>query len=338
MPKGLRGAAVKLGILSLVSVLLFVGLFRMMTNDSGGETREWSARFAAVSGLRVGDDVRVAGVKVGRVRAVEVVDNDEARVRFTLPEDQEVYEGSRLTLRYQNLLGQRYLALTAVKQRGEEVRPGTELPQRMTDPGFDLTALLNGFEPLFSAIEPAEVNELATSIVAVLQGESGTVESLLQQTADATSYLSSKDEVFGEVLTNLVPVLENLDEQSGAIDSTVVQLRRLMTGLASERQTFASSIDNLGRLVESTTTLLQDTRPAWRRDLAALRETTRMLAGAQEKLARVIATLPLAAGAFARTMSYGARLNVYLCNLGLEAAAQDVWVNGSGGPYSEVCR
>lgn len=338
MPRGLRGTFVKLAILCLVAVLLFVGLFRMMTNDSGGENREWSARFASVSGLRVGDDVRVAGVKVGRVQAVEVVGNDQARVTFTLPADQKVYDGSRVSLRYQNLLGQRYLALTAEKRRGNVVRVGTELPLRMTDPGFDLTALLNGFEPLFSVIEPAEVNELATSIVAVLQGESGTVESLLQHTAEATSYLAGKDKVFGEVLANLVPVLENLDEQSGAIDSTVVQLRRLMTGLAAERDTFASSIDNLGGLVESTSSLLRETRPAWRRDLAALRDTTRMLAGAQEKLARVVSTLPLAAGAFARTMSYGARLNVYLCNLGFKGAAENVWVNGSGGPYSEACR
>src|SRR5690349_6794546 len=167
----------------------------MMTNSAGGDTREWTARFTSVSGLRAGDDVRVAGVKVGRVDAVEVVGNTQARVRFTLQAGQRVYEGTRVSLRYQNLLGQRYLALTARQDRGKALRPGTELPTTMTDPGFDLTALLNGFEPLFSVIEPTEVNELASSIVAVLQGESGTVESLLERTARATSYLASKDEV-----------------------------------------------------------------------------------------------------------------------------------------------
>ena len=338
MTKGFSGSAVRLGILCLVAGLLFVGLFRLMTNENGGDRREWTARFTGVSGLRVGDDVRVAGVKVGRVDAVEVVDNDEAQVRFSLPVDQKVYEGTRLTLRYQNLLGQRYLALTVEDRRGDLVRPGTELSTGMTDPGFDLTALLNGFEPLFSVMEPAEVNELATSIIAVLQGESGTVEQLLERTAEATSYLASKDEVFGQVLANLVPVLENLDEQSADVDRTVVQLRRLMQGLAAERETFGSSIDHLGGLVESTTSLLRDTRPAWRRDLEALQQTARMLADAEEDLGRVVATLPMTGAAFARTMSYGARLNVYLCNLAFEAAGQPVWVGGDGGPYSEACR
>jgi phospholipid/cholesterol/gamma-HCH transport system substrate-binding protein len=338
MVRGLRGTAVKFGVLCVVSTLLFVGLFRLMGNSTGGETREWTARFTSVSGLRAGDDVRAAGVKVGRVDAVEVVGNTEARVRFTLAAGQRVYEGTRLTLRYQNLLGQRYLALTAGQPRGQVVRPGTELSTAMTDPGFDLTALLNGFEPLFSVIEPAEVNELASTMVAVLQGESGTVESLLQQTAEATTYLASKDEVFGQVLANLVPVLDNLDEQSDALDGTVVQLRELMSGLAAERRTFASSIDNLGGLVDSTSSLLRETRPGWRRDLQALRRTARILAGAEQRLAEVLQTLPLAGGAFARTMSYGARLNVYLCNLGIEAAGQRVWVNGDGGPYSEACR
>lgn len=335
---GLRSTLIKLGVLCAVSSLLFVGLFQMMTNDTGGATREWSARFVSASGLRVGDDVRVAGVKVGRVESVEVVDNTAARVRLRLPIGQQIHQGTRLTLRYQNLLGQRYLALTTRKQRGDVVKPGTELPTRMTDPGFDLTALLNGFEPLFSVIEPAEVNELAASIVHVLQGESGTVESLLARTADATAYLSSKDEVFGQVLRNLVPVLENLDEESADIDRTVVQLRRLMQGLAAERKTFATSIDNLGGLVESTSELLHDTRPGWRRTLAALQATTRMLAGAEKGLGETVATLPMTAAAFARTMSYGARLNIYLCNLGFRLAGQETWVNGGGGPYSEVCR
>lgn len=335
---GLRSTLIKFGSLCLVSLLLFVGLFQMMTNDPGGDSRDWTARFTSVSGLRVGDDVRVAGVKVGRVEAIDVVGNSQARVRLRLPADQAIYDGTRLTLRYQNLLGQRYLALSAQKQRGDKVRPGTELTTAMTDPGFDLTALLNGFEPLFAVIEPTEVNELATSIVAVLQGESGTVESLLSRTAEATSYLASKDKVFGQVLANLVPVLENLDEESEDLDATVVQLRKLMKGLADERKTFASSIDNLGSLVESTTALLQDTRPGWRRTLTALKKTTRMLAGAESGLVQAISTLPMTGAAFARTMSYGARLNVYLCNLGVRLAGQEIWVGGGGGPYSEVCR
>lgn len=337
----MRGPVVGLTVFAIVSVLLFVGLFRMMTNSPGSDVRTWSARFETVSGLRAGDDVRMAGVEVGRVDAIDVVDGNAARVRFSLRADQAVFEQTRVTLRYQNLLGQRYLALTAPADRaarGTVLEPGTEIPTSRTSPGFDLTALLNGFEPLFSVLEPAEVNELASSLVAVLQGESGTVESLLRGTADATSYLADKDEVFGEVLANLTPVLQNLDEQSEEVDATVVQLRRLMTALAGERDTFASSIDNLAELVDSTSTLLEELRPGLRRDVAALRDTTGLLARERPRLAEVLEQLPRLLATFARTMSYGGFLNVYLCNLGIDLGGRTAWVPSSGGPYTEACR
>ncbi|WP_164519775.1 MCE family protein [Nocardioides ferulae] len=324
-----------------ISLVLLLGLHRMMTNAPPEGSRTWTASFESVSGLRPGDDVRVAGVAVGRVDAVEVVDSATARVRFTLDGDQEVHEGTRVTLRYQNLLGQRYLALSAPPvgaDRGDRLAPGTEIPISRTDPGFDLTALLNGFEPLFSVLEPAEVNQLAGSIIAVLQGESGTVESLLQRTAEATRYLADRDEVFGQVLARLTPVLQNLDEQSEQVDATVVALRRLMEGLAAERRTFGRSLDNLAELVDSTSGLLRELRPGLRRDVAALRGVTGLLAQERPRVARVVGRLPMLLGAFARTMSYGGFLNVYLCNLGVDAAGQTVWVPGPAGPYSGACQ
>lgn len=337
---GLGSTAVKFTIFGVVALSLFVGLLKMMGNQTNGDTREWTARFEVVSGLRAGDDVRVAGVKVGRVDGVEVVDNDQARVRFSLQADQVVYDNTLVTLRYQNLLGQRYLALTVPSgaARGEELTPDEEIPISRTSPGFDLTTLLNGFEPLFAVLEPAEVNELAGTIVAVLQGESGTVESLLRRTSEATTYLASRDELFGEVLDNLVPVLENLDDQSTEFDATVVQLRRLMTGLAGERETFADSIDHLGGLVESTSDLLSDIREPFARDVSGLRRLSRVLAANSGRLADALRNAPILVAGFARSMSWGAYLNVYLCNLSFEVLGADVWLGGPAGPYSEACR
>lgn len=337
---GLRSTAVKFTVFCAVAIALFVGLLKMMGNQTNGETREWTARFEVVSGLRAGDDVRVAGVKVGRVEAVEVVDNDQARVRFTLQTDQVVYDTTQVSLRYQNLLGQRYLSLTVPpgSARGDVQNPGEEIPMTRTSPGFDLTTLLNGFEPLFAVLEPAEVNELAGTLVGVLQGESGTVESLLRRTSEATTYLASRDQLFGQVLDNLVPVLENLDDQSTQFDATVVQLRRLMTGLAGERETFADSIDHLGGLVESTSELLGDIREPFARAIRGLRDVSKVLADNSADLADALSTAPVLVGGFARSMSYGAYLNVYLCNLAFDVVGEDIFLGGAGGPYSEACR
>lgn len=339
---GLRPTVLRLVVFGTVSVVLFVGLFTMMSNSVRGDTERWTAVFDSVSGLRTGDDVRVAGVKVGRVEEIEVVDNHRALVTFDVPSRITLHDDSRLTLRYQNLLGQRYLAVdrpdgARSDTRGAPLEPGARIPARQTSPGFDLTALLNGFEPLFAVIDPAEVNELATNIVRVLQGESGTVESLLRRTTEATRFLADRDELFAQVLGNLTPVLRNLDDQSEELDATVVQLRDLMTGLAKERRTFAGSIDNLGSLVANTSDLLTEVRDPLRRDVHALRRTARLLARERPLLGRSLEELPTLLDAFATTQSYGAYLNVYLCNLGLEAAGQTVWLPSAGGPYSGAC-
>lgn len=333
---GWKSTLVKFTIFATIAVVLFVGLFRMMTNTVGGDLRTWTAEFSAVSGLREGNDVRVAGVKVGRVEKIELSDENKALVTFTLRDDQPVYESTLVAMRYQNLLGQRYLAISAPgEDRGAELDEDDTISN--TSPGFDLTVLLNGFEPLFRVLEPSEINQLSTNIVAVLQGEAGNIESLLQNTAEATTYIASRDQVFGDVLENLTPVLQNLEAQSSQFDATVVQLRDLMTALASQRDVFASSIDNLGSLVESTSDLLGEIRAPLAADVRSLRDTAAVLAREQDRVARTVESLPLLLDGFARSMSYGAFVNIYLCNLGVEVAGATLWVPSSGGPYSEGC-
>jgi len=335
---GFRSTMVKFVVFTLISLLLFLMLYNTMTNVVDGDTRTWKARFTSVSGLRDGDDVRVAGVKVGRVEEVKVIDNDEAEVTFILQKEQKIYDSTRLALRYQNLLGQRYLSLTAGARRTKEMSPDGEIPKSMTNPGFDLTALLNGFEPLFNVLQPDQVNKMASNIIAVLQGEGGTVESLLQQTADAADYLASRDAVFTQVLQNLTPVLENLSQQSGNFDATVDQLGALMSGLASQRATFAGSIDNIGALVESTSGLLDDIRPGLKYDVSRLRTTAAILAHNRARLGKALDGLPEIFGGLARATSYYSTLNIYFCNLGFVVGGQTVFLGGSSGPYSEVCR
>jgi len=335
---GFRSTMIKFVVFTLISLLLFLMLYNTMTNVVDGDTRTWKARFTSVSGLRDGDDVRVAGVKVGRVEGVKVIDNDEAEVTFILQKEQKIYDSTRLALRYQNLLGQRYLSLTAGANRAKEMSPGDEIPKSMTNPGFDLTALLNGFEPLFNVLQPDQVNKMASNIIAVLQGEGGTVESLLQQTADAADYLASRDAVFTQVLQNLTPVLENLSEQSGNFDATVDQLGALMSGLASQRATFAGSIDNIGALVESTSGLLDDIRPGLKYDVSRLRTTAAILAQNRARLGKALDGLPEIFGGLARASSYYSTLNIYFCNLGFVVGGETVFLGGGSGPYSEVCR
>lgn len=342
---GFRSTMIKVLVFVAICLLFFVMLYNTMSNVVEGDRNTWKARFTSASGLRPGDDVRVAGVKVGRVESVEVIDNDEAQVTFDLVREQPIFDSTRLALRYQNLLGQRYLSLTAGASRGAELSPGTELGTGMTDPGFDLTALLNGFKPLFDTLQPGEVNKFAENIVAVLQGQGPAIESLLQSTTSTAKFLADRDEAFTDVLDNLTPVLENLASKSDDIDATVQQLTALMSGLAKERATFASSIDTLSGLIGTTSSLVDEIRPAVREDVKQLKITTNILASNRDALGKDIDALPVIFGSLAQAGSYYSALNIYFCNFGIQVSPVEgqqglpiVWIGGQDGPYSEVCK
>ncbi len=334
----MRATILKLGAFATVCVLVLVVLANTMLNRTDGAARTYRADFTSVSGLRVGDDVRAAGVRVGRVDAIELVDGDTARVSMSVGDGQRLTDTTGMVVRYQNLLGQRYLALQPGRERGTPLPVGSVVPTSRTSPGFDLTTLLNGFEPLFETLRPEDVNRLASSVVSVLQGEGGTVESLLDETATLTRNLADKDAVVTDVLTHLTPVLENLVAREDDLTGTVEELRALMTGLAEQRETIGRSIDGVSRLARVTADLVEDTRPDVVRVTKALRTTAALFADNLAELRTMLAAVPTATGAFARPMSYGTWLNMYICNLGIEVDGNLVNVGSPDGPYSAVCR
>ncbi|WP_374999818.1 MCE family protein [Aeromicrobium sp. CTD01-1L150] len=331
--------AVKFGTFALAAGLVLVILWNTMVNSAGGESVDVRADFSSVSGLRVGDDVRAGGVRVGRVDAIDLVGGDTARVTMGISEEQTITDTTGVVVRYQNLLGQRYLALTPGEEQGSALPPEQVIPTDRTSPGFDLTALLNGFEPLFETLDPEQTNQLATSVVQVLQGEAGTVESLLAETAELTSGLAQKEEVINRVVTHLTPVLENLVAREDDVTATVEELEALMSGLAEQRTAIGESIEGIGELSQATASLVEETRPDAREVISALRETSAIFADNDDALADMFAAVPRATGAFARPMSYGTWLNMYICNLGVEVS-DDLLINvgGTSGPYSQVCR
>ncbi|WP_232680175.1 MCE family protein [Nocardioides sp. R-C-SC26] len=332
---GLRSIAVKFALFALVSLLLAMLLLNTMRNGLPDSGREFRAEFTDVSGLRVGDDVKVAGVRVGRVTGIEVTE-EGADVAFELADQQPLLDSTRLVMRYQNLLGQRYLSLVQGEDRGAELEAGATLPTERTDAGFDLTVLLNGFRPLFEVLQPDDVNRLATSIVQVLQGEGGTVESLLQETTQLTTFLAERDDLFGDVIDNLVPVLDNLSDQDGEITSTVQELRALMDGLARDRQSIGDSIDGVSQLVGATSDFLAEVRRPTVATLGELREVAAIASDSRQRLNQALRGFGQVFEALGRSGSYESALNVYPCSFLLVLGSRIV--NPAGNPrYSEVC-
>jgi phospholipid/cholesterol/gamma-HCH transport system substrate-binding protein len=305
---------IKFSVFALVTIAATALLAATIVNMSFTSRDTYHAVFSDVTGLETGDDIRVAGVRVGQVEGIRIKDRTLAEVTFTVAADRPLLTSTHAVVRYRNLVGQRYVALTEGTGDGTRLRPGGTIPLSRTQPALDLNALLNGFKPLFAALSPNDVNQLATEIIATLQGEGSTVNSLLAHTASLTTTLADRDQLIGSVIDNLNTVLGTLDKRGARFSGLLTQLRRVISGLSADRGPIGDSLVNIGALTQATSGLLTDARPALKDDIAGLSGLTGTLNKKQNTVEGVLKRLPNKLGELTGTASYGSWFNFYLCD------------------------
>lgn len=311
----LRGTVIKLGVFVAVMALVLTGLVLVFSEYRSGASERFHATFSDVSGLENGDKVRIAGVDIGRVQRIEIADGNLASVRFSVDDDQAVLASTVAAVRYENLTGDRYLEL----QRGEgeqtPLEPGSTIPLDRTEPALDLDALLGGFRPLFRALNPEQVNRLSESIIEVFQGEAGNVQALLSATSSLTTSLANRDELIGEVITNLNQTLDTVNENRDGVDSIVVNLQEIISGLSANAGPIGESVERVNDASASMTELLADARPPLRESLSGVDDVAGLVADDEEYVESVINRLPDDFERMARLGAYGGFFNFYLCGV-----------------------
>ncbi|MER6427939.1 MCE family protein [Streptomyces sp900105245] len=306
---------VKFSLFALVTIAATALLAATIVNVSLTSKETYHAVFTDVTGLETGDDIRVAGVRVGEVEGIRIKDRTLAEVTFTVSAERPLLAGTRAVVRYRNLVGQRYIALTEGPGDGTtRLRPGGTIPLSRTRPALDLNALLNGFKPLFAALSPSDVNQLATEIVRTLQGEGGTVNSLLAHTASLTSTLADRDKLIGSVIDKLNTVLETLDKRGSRFSGLLTQLRRVVSGLSADRKPIGESLVSIGDLTDVTSGLLKDARPPLKDDIGGIGDLTGTLNRNENTVEGVLKRLPNKLEKLTGTASYGSWFNFYLCD------------------------
>jgi phospholipid/cholesterol/gamma-HCH transport system substrate-binding protein len=280
---------------------------------TGGTT--YLAQFTDVTGLLPGDDVRIAGVPVGRVDAIRLVDNKVAEVRFRVDSQIPLARSVLAKVRYRNLVGQRYIALLEGAGGAAPLQPGDLIPLSQTSPALDLTVLFDGFQPLFSALQPDDVNQLAYEIIRVFQGEAGTVTSLVAHTASLTSTLADRDQAIGRIISNLNAVLATVDEHDAALDETIRQLQAFLSGLAGDRAAVGDAIASIGDLSTAASSLLTSARPNLAADLDLLGQLAGNLNANSATIANTLDHLGPRLDAISSTMAKGTWANFYACEL-----------------------
>ncbi|MGP9017364.1 MCE family protein [Streptomyces sp. BR1] len=327
----LTGPIVKSAIFVLVTVVATTVLALSVSNTGLGDKDAYEAWFTDATGLVKGDSVRIAGVRVGKVESVEIVQRRYAQVKFSVNKGRALPATSIASVKYLNMVGQRYLAL----ERGTgpagqaPLRPGATIPLRRTSPALDLTQLFNGFQPLFQGLSPADTNKLAGSVVQVLQGEGPTVESLVATIGSVTSTLAAKDAVIGSVVDNLNTVLRTVNTREAHVTSLVDTLDDLVAGLSADRKPIGQAISALSSLTTSTAGLLDGGRAPLKSGIDQLSRVSANLADNGTLLEQFLQRTPAKMRALTRIASYGSWLNLYLCEAKVTGVTTD---DGSPAP------
>lgn len=320
-PAGLRSTVTKVAVFTLLSVLLTSVVVTSLLDTNVHATTGYTVELADAAGLQAGDTVRIAGVEVGKVSSVDLA-GDHARVSFSVDSDQRLTTTTRATIHFANLLGQRFLALLPGDRPGAPLRSGGDIPVSQTTPALDLTAVFNGFQPLFSALAPDQVNRLALSVIQVFQGESGTVAGLVQQTAAITNDLADRSQVITALLTNLAHLLDTVGAHDAQLGQLITSFDTLVSGLANSRSQLAGTIDSVSTLTTTVAGQLASAQPALNGDITGLQDAVGHLAADQSQVDGVLKGLPGVLTALTKVQSTGNYLDVYVCNLTVNVVGQ----------------
>ncbi|MFI7668748.1 MCE family protein [Nocardia sp. NPDC049526] len=313
--RGLGGPLTKLIIFVVVTLLATTILGLSIANYTGGGTA-FKARFSDVTSVNTGDEVRIAGVRVGKVTSVKIVDKRQAEVGFELTDRDWLPASTTATIKYRNLVGQRYIALEqGTGEQGRKLNKGATIGLEHTRPALNLTTLFNGFRPLFQTLTADDVNKLSYEIIQVFQGEQGTIHDLVATTANLTNKIADKDAVIGDLVRNLTAVLNAVNEREGQFDQLIVNTEALVSGLAAERDTIGSSITSLGNLASATADLLVPTRPTLQGSIAGLSQFTGTLDERKDEVNTALTNLPIKMEKLGRAGSYGSWFQFYLCGI-----------------------
>ncbi|NUS44517.1 MAG: MCE family protein [Mycobacteriaceae bacterium] len=337
-----KPALIGFSLFAVVSVLVTYLIWATLQRAVPGDTDRYSATFSDVLGLRVGDDVRMAGVRVGRVHSIARDDNDNARIEFDIQRRQRLFRNTKAMVRYQNLIGQRYVALAAGAGRADALPAGGSIPLEQTEPSFDVSTLLAGFEPLFSVLQPDQVNSLSQTLIQALQGDAVSLSALITQAVALASTFSERDAILGEVITNLSGVIAGLSRRSSELATLITQARELTSGLYAEGELLKTSVSRAAATTESLLGLLTKVAPGLAQAQRDASTGVRLLLHNGAALDRAAVQLPDVLNAVARFTSSGAYAMATFCSLDVSlwnvVLPRGLVSQIGGNSHSEVCR
>ena len=240
-----RSALWRFLLVAALTSLVFVLTVNVLRQPVDAETRSYKAKFTDISGLHADADVRIRGLRVGKVGSVHLVHSggqSVAEVNLTLDKRYAIVPQTRLAIKYQALTGLRYVD---VANAVEEPEPGgslvTDIPLTMTRPSFDITRLFNGLQPVLATLSPDDIDIFTANVASFLQGDGSGLGPMLDSIRTFTEFVSDRQRVVATLMQNLTGIANTLGGHSRDLVQILDWLNRPLDAALSVIDEFRKS-------------------------------------------------------------------------------------------------
>jgi phospholipid/cholesterol/gamma-HCH transport system substrate-binding protein len=315
---------IRLGILTVVGLgslgLLFAQIGQLHGNAGAfADTYELTARFSDATGLSPNDEIRLAGVRIGKVDGV-TVDRGEAVVAMRIDDRFDVPAGSTFRLRWRNLLGQRFMEIVpppGAVSGGPAIDPGAEVGTDATAAAADLSMLLNNTEPLLSRLDTCSLNRVMGTLAQAFAGREAVVGGAIDDAASLVSALDGRAAVIDRSLDNLERLVTGIAGRDAEIERFLDAFSTTATVLASQSEGLGLTVAQTSSLTAVLDEVLEASEADFDRILDSAVVVLDQLVADQDALREGIRTLPWATAAISRVTEEGRWFQVYARGVGI---------------------
>jgi phospholipid/cholesterol/gamma-HCH transport system substrate-binding protein len=304
---------VPIGIAGLVVIaVLLVLAFNASSLPLIGGGTTYSAAFSEAGGIKDGDDVRIAGVKVGKVTGVDVEDQ-HVRVDFKVTEDVGFGPLTSASIRMKTILGQKYVALAPAG--AGQLEAGSQIPLDRTTSSYDI---INAFQDLTTTTERIDTNQLAESLDVIATEFKDTPDSVrasLEGLSRLSRTVASRDEQLSSLLARASSVTGLVASRGDQLELLILDADLLMVELAKRRDDIRTLFTNTSALSQQLTGLVRDNRAQLTPALQELDATLDLLRKHDADLQRTIQLMGPFTRVYANTLGTGRWFDTWVSNL-----------------------
>lgn len=232
---------------ALVGAIVIVGLIRV--TSGGGDYR---AELSHASGLKSGDDVRVAGIPVGKVTGIRL-DGDKAIVSFTVKPSVTLHRDARAAVKMATLLGKNYFEVLPGK--GPALSAGGTIDVSHTTPAYTLSNVVTKANSTLQGLDMDTLDKAITTLSTELDGDPAVTSAALAGVTSLSRTVAGKDQQIGRLLTSLRQVTDTVHGQQDEIDELMTDSDTVLTMITRRRDTLRTLLANAERVAAGLATL-----------------------------------------------------------------------------------